>query len=315
MSDRARKAFSAAAMVLALVSGIRGAGAADRAPGGTPAPLPPLPALLETDTVAVETVIFRNKEPTAVRVVRGATAPPSPTHAAAATVPVPVKPAPALPIAVRAPATPIPSPRREIVSFGSGFADQVIVVRGSAAPPALQARPIPAAAQARVENVAFSDPRHSPVKVVRGEVGGDMFFSIGPAVTGLFDAAEGGELDRVAFAVDGVESSHGTNPRMWRPEFHGPQGPMQVSAAAALDVGGGDRFDIDQNRRLGRAYLAQMFQRYGNWPDAIAAYNWGPGNMDRWITGGRNTEKLPIDVIRYTNRVLRDALLVGRARL
>jgi soluble lytic murein transglycosylase-like protein len=62
---------------------------------------------------------------------------------------------------------------------------------------------------------------------------------------------------------------------------------MQVSAAAALDVGGGDRFDLRQNRLLGRAYLAQMFRHYGNWPDALAAYNWGPANVDLWIAAGR----------------------------
>ncbi len=306
MSDRAKEAFSAVMIVLALAGGMTHARAGERAAGAPPAPLPPLPVLLDTDKVAVETVIFRNKEPTAVRVIRGPPAPPGPSRPVASRA-APVSAGPAPP--------PIPSPRREIVSFGTGFADQVVVVRGGMNLPAALARPIPVATRATVENVAFSDPRHAPVKVVRGETGGDMFFSIAPSIAGLFDPAEGGELDRVAFAVDGVESRHGADPRMWRPEFHGPQGPMQVSAAAAFDVGGGNRFDIDQNRRLGRAYLAQMFQRYGNWPDAIAAYNWGPGNLDRWITGGRSTEKLPIDVIRYTNRVLRDALLVGRTRL
>ena len=58
-------------------------------------------------------------------------------------------------------------------------------------------------------------------------------------------------LDRVADAVDGAESSHGADLAMWRPDPSGPQGPMQVSSAAATDVGGGDRFDAMQNRALG----------------------------------------------------------------
>ena len=45
---------------------------------------------------------------------------------------------------------------------------------------------------------------------------------------------------------------------------------------------------------LGRAYLARMYRRYGNWQDAIAAYNWGPGNLDTWIGGGRAADKLPL---------------------
>jgi Transglycosylase SLT domain len=127
----------------------------------------------------------------------------------------------------------------------------------------------------------------------------------------LFRPASEGDLDRVAFAVDGAESSHGADLRMWRPELSGPQGPMQVSAAAAIDVGGGDRFNMVENRQLGRAYLAHMYRRYGNWPDAITAYNWGPGNMDAWIGGGRPINSFPLEVERYRDRVMRDAGLDG----
>jgi len=114
----------------------------------------------------------------------------------------------------------------------------------------------------------------------------------------------GAVLDRVAFAVDGAESSHGGDLRMWRSEPDGPQGPMQVSAAAAADSGGGDRFDDKENRTLGRAYLARMYRRYGSWSDAVAAYNWGPGRMDIWISGGRPVDQLPPAVARYRTRVL-----------
>src|SRR6516164_1047365 len=82
-------------------------------------------------------------------------------------------------------------------------------------------------------------------------------------------------LDRVAYAVDGAESSHGEDLAMWGPDPSGPQGPMQVSEPAAADVGGGDRFDPTENRAIGRAYLAQLYRRYRNWPDAIAAYDSG----------------------------------------
>jgi hypothetical protein len=85
---------------------------------------------------------------------------------------------------------------------------------------------------------------------------------------------------------------------------------MQVTAAAAFDVGGGDRFDIVENRALGRAYLARMYRRYGNWADAVAAYNWGPRNIDAWITTGRATDLLPLVVERYRDRVLRDAAVM-----
>ena len=155
------------------------------------------------------------------------------------------------------------------------------------------------------EVVTFTDPHESSVTVLRGAA---LRSGLPPptAAVGFFGPAGAGALDRAAFAVDGAESSHGADLRMWRPELDGPQGPMQVSAAAATDIGGGDRFDISQNRLLGRAYLALLFRRYGTWPDAIAAYNWGPGNMDWWIGNGRPPKAFPYEVERYRDRVLRD---------
>jgi len=114
-------------------------------------------------------------------------------------------------------------------------------------------------------------------------------------------------LDRVASAVDGAESSHGRDLAMWRPDPSGPQGPMQVSEAAATDVGGGDRFDLGENRAIGRAYLLQLFWRYKNWPDAIAAYNWGLGKMDVWVKAGRPSDKFLVGVAVYLKRVLHES--------
>jgi hypothetical protein len=82
---------------------------------------------------------------------------------------------------------------------------------------------------------------------------------------------------------------------------------MQVTEAAATDVGGGDRFDTDQNRAIGRAYLAQLFWRYKNWPDAIAAYNWGLGNLDAWVKAGRPADRFVNAVAVYLRRVLHDS--------
>src|SRR5579871_954465 len=115
-------------------------------------------------------------------------------------------------------------------------------------------------------------------------------------------------LDRVADAVETVESGHGADPRMWRPDPDGPQGPMQVSHAAALSVGDGNRFDLAANRALGRAFLAAMYRRYGNWSDALAAYNWGPARVDAWIAAGRNPAALPRAVAVYVERVLAASL-------
>lgn len=241
-----------------------------------------VPAGTTVGQVAVELVYFANPQQGPVRILRGV---PGPTPA------VMRRPAPPA-----RPASVAPSPQStQIVSFGTGFAEQVKVVRGGGVAAASPTQP--------GDSLGFN--RQTGVAVLRGAAIRELF-SID-----LFGPADSGELGRVAFAVDGIESRHGTDPRMWRPSLTGPQGPMQVSAAAALDVGGGDRFDLVQNRLLGRAYLAQMYRRYGNWPDAIAAYNWGPGNIDAWIAGGRNTDLLPLDVVRYVALVLRDALVTA----
>jgi hypothetical protein len=188
----------------------------------------------------------------------------------------------------------------EIVTFGDPMSSPVRVLRGESEHATAPVGHPPRASGMASELVAFSDPRVHPVTVFRGSL------AQSPRAIELFGPAGEADLDLVAFAVDGAESSHGADPRMWRPEISAPQGPMQVSAAAAADLGGGDRFDVFENRQLGRAYLAHLYRRYGNWPDAIAAYNWGPGNMDAWITSGRPISNFPLEVERYRNHVLRD---------
>jgi hypothetical protein len=187
----------------------------------------------------------------------------------------------------------------EIVNFDDPNSKPVRVVRGDSDRPAKALNGL--SSETKAELVTFADPRERPVTVLRGSIPQSV-----PSIE-LFRPAREPDLDRVAFAVDGAESNHGADLRMWRPELSGPQGPMQVSAAAAIDVGGGDRFNTVENRQLGRAYLAQMYRRYGNWPDAITAYNWGPGNMDAWIGAGRPINSFPLEVERYRDRVMRDA--------
>jgi transglycosylase-like protein with SLT domain len=188
----------------------------------------------------------------------------------------------------------------EIVTFDDSPHSSVRVMRGETDRMAIVPGKPRRAGGMNLEMVSFADLVERPVSILRGS---------GSRLTdfGLFGPASAADLDRVAFAVDGAESRHGADLRMWRAEPSGPQGPMQVTAAAAIDVGGGDRFDFAENRALGRAYLARLYRRYGNWPDAVAAYNWGPGNLDGWITGGRAAEKLPLEVEQYRDRVLREA--------
>lgn len=198
----------------------------------------------------------------------------------------------------------------EIVRFPDPGWAPVSILRGARSDGAVTA---PALDRRAFQRIVFADPHLAPVTIVRGP--SEASAALLTAAFEPFGPASADQLDRVAFAVDGAESSHGTNPAMWRPDFGGPQGPMQVSLAAAADVGGGNRFDLTQNRRLGRAYLAHLYRRYGDWPDAIAAYNWGPGNVDGWIAQGRPPDELPLETKHYMRRVLRAAGLQDRIPL
>ena len=61
-----------------------------------------------------------------------------------------------------------PPGHTEIVSFGTRSADRVTVIRGGAVAPVSPARPTDPAAEVRVEQVSFADPRQAAVTVVRG---------------------------------------------------------------------------------------------------------------------------------------------------
>ena len=51
-------------------------------------------------------------------------------------------------------------------------------------------------------------------------------------------------------------------------------------------------FDPTANVRLGVAYLKQLSERYGSMHTALAAYNWGPGRIDRRLRRGASLPKI-----------------------
>lgn len=78
----------------------------------------------------------------------------------------------------------------------------------------------------------------------------------------------------------------------------GARGLMQLMPATARSLGVDDSFDPEQNVMAGTRFLKDMLQRYnGDVDSALAAYNWGPGNVDR------RPDRLPRETRDYLVRV------------
>jgi soluble lytic murein transglycosylase-like protein len=89
----------------------------------------------------------------------------------------------------------------------------------------------------------------------------------------------------------------------------GASGLMQLMPNTARELGVRDSHDPEQNVEGGTKYLSQMIKMFdGNVPVALAAYNWGPGNMQKLIkrTGSTDINELMPHMPRETQGYVRN---------
>jgi soluble lytic murein transglycosylase-like protein len=83
----------------------------------------------------------------------------------------------------------------------------------------------------------------------------------------------------------------------------GAMGEMQVMPATARDPGFGIApargNDPEELRRVGEQYAQVLLNKYRDPKLAAIAYNWGPGNTDKWLSAGADISRLPQETRGY----------------
>jgi hypothetical protein len=181
-----------------------------------------------------------------------------------------------------------------------------------ATPPAGQAPPMGMAAGGMV---AFADGGGLPSLQVPddmfnsslGNSGDDQQYADGGIVS--FAAGSPGMLD----LYDDVEQQEsGGNQNAVSPD--GARGVMQLMPGTMKDPGFGvptmaelrarGLSEEAANRLVGQKYLEAMYKKYGNKTTALMAYNWGPGNTDKWLASGADPKKVPSETRNYVKSVM-----------
>lgn len=106
-----------------------------------------------------------------------------------------------------------------------------------------------------------------------------------------------------------VKQESGGNPNAVSPA--GARGLMQTMPGTERDPGFGiapldPKKDPNAERfRIGKQYIGALLKKYsGNTAHALAAYNWGPGNVDKWLRKGADPNKLPRETRNYVKNIM-----------
>lgn len=133
---------------------------------------------------------------------------------------------------------------------------------------------------------------------------------------GFGEPEQYGQSARVSGASGGMDdllhgimmTESGGNPLAYN--VSGATGAFQFMPGTARDLGlrvdsqVDERLDPSKSRAAASVYMRQLLKRYnGNVDNALRAYNWGMGNVDKWIANGSDISQLPKETREYTGKV------------
>jgi soluble lytic murein transglycosylase-like protein len=92
------------------------------------------------------------------------------------------------------------------------------------------------------------------------------------------------------------------------PNKAGCVGLMQLNLEYYPNAGANTNQDIKDAAAL----LRQDFARFNDWQLAVASYDWGPGNVHKWLAEGADPLKLPQETYNYLVDVREDVPIDGQ---
>lgn len=91
----------------------------------------------------------------------------------------------------------------------------------------------------------------------------------------------------------------------------GACGLMQLMPATSKEVGVKHCRNAAENRAGGKRYFGKLMDKYRDETLALAAYNMGPGAVDRWLARGGKFNQLPAETQRYIAKVQTAAAVIS----
>lgn len=99
-------------------------------------------------------------------------------------------------------------------------------------------------------------------------------------ITGILTTAANNNGIPPALLIAQAQQESSLNPNAYNASS-GATGLLQLEPATAAQLGVTDALDPTQNAEGGASYLAQLYNEFGSWVAALAAYDWGPANVQK----------------------------------